>query len=42
MHTDISDLYEFYRTSLGRAAQRMLRRRLRALWPNLAPAAAVP
>lgn len=36
MHTDISELYEFYRTSLGRTAQRMLRRRLRALWPNVA------
>jgi len=35
MRTDISDLYEFYRSSLGRAAQRMVRRRLRAIWPNV-------
>ncbi len=35
MRTDVSDLYEFYRSSLGRAAQRTLRRRLREIWPNV-------
>ncbi|MFN4090974.1 MAG: methyltransferase domain-containing protein, partial [Alphaproteobacteria bacterium] len=33
MRTDVSDLYEFYRSSLGRTAQRMLRRQVRAIWP---------
>lgn len=35
MRTDVSDLYEFYRSSLGRVAQRTLRRRLRETWPDV-------
>ena len=36
MHSDVVDLRDFYATSVGQVARRMLRRRLRMLWPNLA------
>jgi SAM-dependent methyltransferase len=36
MHDDVVDLRDFYATSLGQVARRMIRRRLRAIWPNLA------
>lgn len=32
---DIVDLREFYQSSLGQVARRMIRRRLRLLWPNV-------
>lgn len=32
---DIVDLREFYQSSLGQVARRMVRRRLRLLWPNV-------
>lgn len=35
MHTDVVDLRDFYDSGLGQAARRMIRRRLRALWPNV-------
>jgi len=35
MHTDIVDLREFYLSPLGQTAQRLLRERLRAIWPSL-------
>jgi SAM-dependent methyltransferase len=35
MWTDAIDLRDFYRTSLGRMARRLIRRRLRAMWPDL-------
>ena len=35
MRTDVVDLRDFYSTSLGRVAQRMIRRRLRLLWPDV-------
>ncbi|NNG05070.1 MAG: methyltransferase domain-containing protein [Inquilinus sp.] len=35
MYTDVVDLREFYGSSLGHVAQRMIRRRVRALWPDL-------
>lgn len=35
MHTDILDLREFYQSSLGQVARRMIRRRLRLLWPDV-------
>lgn len=35
MYTDVVDLREFYGSSLGHMAQRMIRRRIRALWPDL-------
>lgn len=35
MHTDIVDLREFYQSSLGQVARRMIRRRLRLLWPDV-------
>ncbi len=34
MHNDVLDLREFYETSLGLMAQRMIRRRIRLLWPD--------
>lgn len=36
MWTDVVDLRDFYATSLGQVACRMLRRRIRGLWPDLA------
>lgn len=35
MFSDVVDLRDFYQTSGGRVAQRMIRRRIRAVWPNL-------
>jgi SAM-dependent methyltransferase len=36
MYTDVVDLRDFYATSLGQVAQRMIRRRVRQLWPETA------
>lgn len=36
MWTDVVDLRDFYATSLGQMAKRMIRRQLRALWPDVA------
>jgi SAM-dependent methyltransferase len=36
MHDDVVDLRDFYATSLGQVARRMIRRRLRLLWPDVA------
>jgi SAM-dependent methyltransferase len=36
MWTDIVDLRDFYDTSRGQMARRMIRRQLRALWPDVA------
>jgi SAM-dependent methyltransferase len=38
MYTDIVDLRDFYDTSLGQVAARMLRRRIRSMWPSVAGA----
>lgn len=35
MHSDVLDLREFYNTAMGHVARRMIRRRLRELWPNV-------
>lgn len=35
MWTDVVDLRDFYDTSLGQVARRMIRRRLRELWPDV-------
>ena len=35
MYNDVIDLRDFYATSLGQVARRMIRRRLRAMWPDL-------
>jgi len=35
MWTDVVDLNEFYHSSLGLVAQRMIRRQIRRLWPDL-------
>jgi SAM-dependent methyltransferase len=35
MYTDVVDLRDFYETSLGQVATRMLRRRLRLIWPDV-------
>jgi len=35
MQTDVIDLRDFYETSLGQVATRMLRRRIRMMWPSL-------
>ena len=35
MWTDVVDLRDFYATSPGRMARRLLNRRLRAIWPDL-------
>ncbi|HYM32080.1 MAG TPA: class I SAM-dependent methyltransferase [Candidatus Cybelea sp.] len=35
MRPDVIDLSEFYAGALGQVARRMLRRRIRAIWPNL-------
>lgn len=35
MWTDVIDLRDFYATSLGQAVSRMLRRRLREIWPDV-------
>jgi SAM-dependent methyltransferase len=36
MYNDVVDLREFYESSLGQVARRMIRRRIRQLWPNVA------
>jgi SAM-dependent methyltransferase len=36
MYSDIVDLRDFYATSLGQVAIRMIRRRIRLIWPDLA------
>ncbi len=36
MWTDVVDLRDFYDTSLGQMARRMIRRQLRLLWPDVA------
>jgi SAM-dependent methyltransferase len=36
MYTDVVDLRDFYETSLGQVATRMLRRRMREIWPDVA------
>ena len=36
MPIDVVDLRHFYRTPLGRAAQRLIRRQVRAFWPSTA------
>jgi SAM-dependent methyltransferase len=35
MYTDVVDLRDFYETSLGQVATRMLRRRIRLMWPSV-------
>jgi len=35
MWTDVVDLRDFYATTLGQVARRMIRRRLRELWPDV-------
>jgi SAM-dependent methyltransferase len=35
MHSDVVDLREFYLSPLGQAVRRLLRMRLRQIWPNL-------
>jgi SAM-dependent methyltransferase len=35
MFTDVIDLRDFYQSRSGLVAQRMIRRRIRAVWPNL-------
>ena len=35
MHVDVVDLRDFYETRLGQVARRMIRRRLRLIWPDL-------
>lgn len=35
MRTDVVDLWDFYQASLGRVAQRMIRRRIRSMWPDV-------
>lgn len=36
MWTDVVDLRDFYDTSLGQMARRMIRRQIRQIWPNVA------
>lgn len=36
MWSDVVDLRDFYRTSLGQMTRRVLRRQIRALWPDVA------
>ncbi|HLJ21155.1 MAG TPA: methyltransferase type 11, partial [Stellaceae bacterium] len=35
MYTDVVDLRDFYATRLGQVARRLLRRRIRLMWPDL-------
>jgi SAM-dependent methyltransferase len=35
MHSDVVDLRDFYSTSLGQVACRMIRRRIRLIWPQM-------
>jgi SAM-dependent methyltransferase len=41
MYTDVVDLRDFYETSLGQVATRLLRRRIRQIWPSLEGASLV-
>jgi SAM-dependent methyltransferase len=34
MYNDAVDLWEFYGTNLGKVARRLIRRRIRGIWPN--------
>jgi SAM-dependent methyltransferase len=34
MYNDAVDLWDFYGTNLGKVARRLIRRRIRAIWPN--------
>jgi SAM-dependent methyltransferase len=34
MYSDVVDLRDFYQTSLGQVARRMIRRRIRMIWPD--------
>jgi SAM-dependent methyltransferase len=36
MASDVVDLHEFYRSGLGQMARRLIRRRIRRIWPDLA------
>src|SRR5258708_8554618 len=36
MYADVVDLRDFYTGRLGQVARRMIRRRIRLIWPNLA------
>ncbi len=38
MHVDVVDLRDFYASRLGQVARRMIRRRLRLIWPDLSGA----
>ena len=35
MYVDVVDLRDFYETRLGQVARRMIRRRIRLIWPDL-------
>ena len=35
MYSDVVDLRDFYQSSLGQVARRMIRRRIRMIWPNV-------
>ncbi|HYB09515.1 MAG TPA: methyltransferase type 11, partial [Alphaproteobacteria bacterium] len=35
MVSDVVDLHEFYSSSLGRMARRLIRRRVRRIWPSV-------
>ncbi len=35
MYRDVTELHDFYRDRLGLVVQRLLRRRLRQMWPDL-------
>jgi hypothetical protein len=36
MYVDVVDLRDFYLSRLGQVARRMIRRRMRFIWPNVA------
>ena len=35
MWTDVVDLHEFYRSHLGQIARRLIRERIRRIWPDV-------
>ena len=35
MWTDVVDLHEFYRSRLGQVARRLIRERIRLMWPDV-------
>jgi len=35
MYSDVVDLRDFYQSSLGQVARRMIRRRIRMIWPDV-------